>query len=282
MRVLLLFCHPVEDSYQAALHRAARAALEQAGHHVDDSTSTPKASSGALARRADRLPRPGAQSGTGPGLCRAAARSRGAGALLPGLEVRAAGDAERLFRPGVPAGRRLYLGADGKLTPTLRHIRKLGAITTYGRERWVAWLMGDPPRKLVTACCAFRSGPAPGPYLAHYHMNASTEATRARFLARSSGRWRSSSPRSARRGAGSWDRPTRRRHRSWSRAAAPGPPPRPDRPWPQPRAQRPRVDQVHPQAGAPGLGGLRGTGLERRLLGAIGAQKGLPRAPARR
>jgi NAD(P)H dehydrogenase (quinone) len=36
MRVLLLFSHPVEDSYQAALHRTARAALERAGHQVDD------------------------------------------------------------------------------------------------------------------------------------------------------------------------------------------------------------------------------------------------------
>jgi putative NADPH-quinone reductase len=36
MRVLLVFCHPVEDSYQDALHRAARAALERAGHEVDD------------------------------------------------------------------------------------------------------------------------------------------------------------------------------------------------------------------------------------------------------
>ena len=36
MRVLLIYCHPVEDSYNAALHRAARAALENAGHAVDD------------------------------------------------------------------------------------------------------------------------------------------------------------------------------------------------------------------------------------------------------
>ena len=35
MRVLLIYCHPVEDSYNAALHRAARAGLERAGHAVD-------------------------------------------------------------------------------------------------------------------------------------------------------------------------------------------------------------------------------------------------------
>ena len=36
MRVLLLFCHPVEDSYHAALHRTARGARERAGPPVDD------------------------------------------------------------------------------------------------------------------------------------------------------------------------------------------------------------------------------------------------------
>ena len=36
MRVLLLFCHPVETSFHAALHNTAKAALERAGHTVDD------------------------------------------------------------------------------------------------------------------------------------------------------------------------------------------------------------------------------------------------------
>ena len=36
MRVLLIFCHPLEHSYNAALHRAAKAALGRARHVVDD------------------------------------------------------------------------------------------------------------------------------------------------------------------------------------------------------------------------------------------------------
>ena len=36
MRVLVLFAHPVETSFQAALHGATVAALKQAGHAVDD------------------------------------------------------------------------------------------------------------------------------------------------------------------------------------------------------------------------------------------------------
>ena len=36
MRVLVLYAHPVETSYNAALHQATVAALKAAGHEVDD------------------------------------------------------------------------------------------------------------------------------------------------------------------------------------------------------------------------------------------------------
>jgi NAD(P)H dehydrogenase (quinone) len=93
--------------------------------------------------------------------------------LLPGLDLRSAGHGQRLLRSA------------GKITPNLRHIKKLAAITTYGRARWVAILMDDPPGKLATRPLRgqiHRS--ARVLYLAHYHMNVSTPATRQRFLAR--------------------------------------------------------------------------------------------------
>jgi NAD(P)H dehydrogenase (quinone) len=77
------------------------------------------------------------------------------------------------------------LGADGRLTPALGHIRKLAAVTSYGRPRWVAWLMGDPPRKLIKR--QLRRLIRPGArvrYLAHYAIDASTAASRRRFLER--------------------------------------------------------------------------------------------------
>ena len=36
MRVLVIFCHPVESSYNAALHNEVVRNLRQAGHEVDD------------------------------------------------------------------------------------------------------------------------------------------------------------------------------------------------------------------------------------------------------
>ena len=36
MRVLVIYCHPVETSYQAALHTEVLLNLRSAGHEVDD------------------------------------------------------------------------------------------------------------------------------------------------------------------------------------------------------------------------------------------------------
>jgi putative NADPH-quinone reductase len=52
---------------------------------------------------------------------------------------------DRVLIPGVS----FALGADGRMRPNLRHIKRLVAVTTYGRGRLDAWFIGDPPRKIV-------------------------------------------------------------------------------------------------------------------------------------
>jgi NAD(P)H dehydrogenase (quinone) len=186
MRVLLLFCHPVEDSYQAALHRTARAALERAGHDVDDCDLYAEGFFPVLTR-AERISYHDTAVNRAPvqpyvdRLLAAEALvlcfpvwSFGPPAMLKGFF-------DRVFLPGVS----FHLGEGGKIVPNLRHIRKLAAITTYGRARWVAFLRGAPPRKLVTRVLRFQIRPGTRVlYLAHYQMNVSTPATRERFLAR--------------------------------------------------------------------------------------------------
>lgn len=67
--------------------------------------------------------------------------------------------------------------------PSLHTIRKLTAVTTYGGSRLNAFLLGDPPRKLVKRVLRLTVKPgAPVSYLAHYSMNASTEASRKAFM----------------------------------------------------------------------------------------------------
>ena len=80
---------------------------------------------------------------------------------------------------------------DGKVQPSLHNIRKVAAVTTYGGSRFRAMLMGDPPRKLVSALLRATVKPgAPVSYLAHYSMNLSTDASREAFMAQGRGqRW---------------------------------------------------------------------------------------------
>lgn len=74
---------------------------------------------------------------------------------------------------------------DGEAVPSLHNIKKVAAITTYGGSRLRAFLMGDPPRKLINR--VLRATVKPGAqvsYLAHYSMNLSTEESRKSFMAR--------------------------------------------------------------------------------------------------
>lgn len=186
MRVLLIFCHPAQDSYNGALHRAARAALERAGHQVDDCDLYAEAFDPVLSRQEHVDYRDPAVNRAA--VARYVERVLAAEALVLcfpvwnfGLPAMLKGFFDRVFLPGVS----FDLTADGRLRPRLQHIQKVGAIATYGRARPIAWYMGDPPRRFCTR--GLRRLIRPGAriaYLAHYRMNVSTEATRTRFLAK--------------------------------------------------------------------------------------------------
>ena len=85
-----------------------------------------------------------------------------------------------MFLPGVS-----FRLVEGKVRPTLDNIRKVVAVTSYGGSRLRAYLVGDPPRKLVQRLLRVSVRPgAPVSYLAHYSMNLSTPQSRDRFMAR--------------------------------------------------------------------------------------------------
>jgi putative NADPH-quinone reductase len=69
--------------------------------------------------------------------------------------------------------------------PMLTNIQRISAVVTYGRPRWVAWYMGDPPRKIITRYMLRLTGKqARVDYHAHYHMNVATEPQLKRFMRR--------------------------------------------------------------------------------------------------
>jgi putative NADPH-quinone reductase len=97
-----------------------------------------------------------------------------------GLPAILKGFFDRVFIPGVS-----FVLVDGVAKPNLTQIRKIAGISTYGRPRWNALLVADPPRMAVTRYLKALTGwKARVEYHALYDMNRATEAQRLRFLAR--------------------------------------------------------------------------------------------------
>jgi putative NADPH-quinone reductase len=85
---------------------------------------------------------------------------------------------DRVWLPGVS-----FELVNGKVASKLRHIRKLGAVMTYGADPFRAFVAGNPPKKIVKRVLRAQIKPfAPVVFLAHYDMNRSTDETRKRFL----------------------------------------------------------------------------------------------------
>ena len=187
MRVLVVFAHPVESSYNAALHDAVVRALTRAGHAVDDLDLYAERFNPVLTRN-ERL------AYHDPGLNLAAVapyverlrRAEGIVWVFPvwtfGVPAIMKGFLDRVFLPGVA----FHLKDSGVVEPGLGNIVKMAVVTTYGRTWWRARvLVGDPIRKQMTRAVRWYFHPsARCRYLALYDMNTATEAKRNAFLAR--------------------------------------------------------------------------------------------------
>jgi putative NADPH-quinone reductase len=183
MKVLVLYAHPVETSFHAALHRVIVERLRAGGHSVDDCDLYAEDFDPRLTR-AERLSyhdERGPDDSANPYVQRLLAAEAlvlsfpvwnfGYPAILKGFF-------DRVFLPGVS-----FKLVDGKVRPSLNNIGKVVAVTSYGGSRLRAFLIGDPPRKIVNRL--LRATVKPGAavsYLAHYSMNLSTDRSRTRFM----------------------------------------------------------------------------------------------------
>jgi putative NADPH-quinone reductase len=186
MHVLLVYCHPVESSFNAALHREVLAKLQAAGHTVDDCDLYAEGFNPVLSRE-ERLGYHDVPSNQAP-LAGYVERLNRADAIVfcfPtwcfGLPAMLKGFFDRLFMPGVA----FDISDPANVKPMLTHIKRISAVVTYGRPRWVAWYMGDPPRKIVTRYMKrLTGGAAKVDFHACYHMNVATEPRLKAFVAR--------------------------------------------------------------------------------------------------
>ncbi|WP_299736622.1 NAD(P)H-dependent oxidoreductase [uncultured Roseobacter sp.] len=182
-RALVLFAHPCEESFSAALHTCVTQSLSARGWEVDDCDLNAEGFSPVLTA-AERRGYHDEASNKEP-VASYVERLRAADALVMvfpvwnfGYPAILKGFLDRVFLPGVS-----FKLEEGKVVPNLRNIRKLAAVTTYGGTRMRAAMAGDPPRRSVKRAVWHVCRPEKLRYLALYDMNRVTEQRRAQFLA---------------------------------------------------------------------------------------------------
>ncbi|NWG73142.1 MAG: NAD(P)H-dependent oxidoreductase [Rubrivivax sp.] len=189
MRVLMVYCHPLEGSYAAALRDCALQALRAGGHEVElvdlyregfDPVLGPDERRTYLADTAANV----------AGVRRHVDLLRWAEGLLfvyptwwYGPPAMLKGWFERTWLPGVAFTVPKKKG--DKQGPGMQHIRWLGCITSSGSPWWWLKVLSDPGRRLFTR--GLRALLAPRcrvTWLQLYSMNNTTDRDRAAFLDR--------------------------------------------------------------------------------------------------
>lgn len=185
MRVLVLYAHPNPESFVAALHRKVVETLRRAGHEVDDCDLYAEGFDPVLTyeERVGYLAIPENRKSVEAYVQRLE-RAEALVLVFPvwnfGFPAILKGFLDRVFLPGVS-----FKLVNGLATPNLTHLTTLVAVTTYGATRWRAFLLGDPPRKVVTRMLRVLVAPfARRHYLALHDMNRQTPEGRAAFLAK--------------------------------------------------------------------------------------------------
>jgi NAD(P)H dehydrogenase (quinone) len=188
MRILVIYCHPVPESFVAAAHQTVLEALAAAGHQVTDVDLYAEHFDPVMSRQ-ERLDYLNTQ--------RNERRVRhyddqlvGAEGLVLiypawwyGMPAMLKGYFDRVWLPGVA----FDVQPDGKVsTERLKSLRRIIVVTTYGGSRWlVRFVIGDPARKLIgRAIRALCARDCKVTWFVHYSMDSAKPRQLARFLAR--------------------------------------------------------------------------------------------------
>ena len=186
MRALIVYSHPKEGSFNAAVRDLVVAKLHNAGAEVEvidlyaegfDPTLTGDELDIYLDTEANIRP-----------VQRHVEALRRCDTLIfvyptwwYGLPAMLKGWLDRVMVPGVA----FTMPEGGDIGPGLTHITRLGVFTTCGASRWLTWTIGAPGRRTllrgVRLLCSKRVRTA---FAAHYLMDSSTPETRAAHLAR--------------------------------------------------------------------------------------------------
>jgi NAD(P)H dehydrogenase (quinone) len=184
LKVLYLYCHPLPESFHAAIRAEALGGLAEGGHEVDLCDLYAEGFNPVMSEEERR--RYHDTSKNQIGIETYVARLRAAEALVVqfptwcfGPPAMLKGFLDKVLAPGIS-----FDMSDPQNIKPLLELRLVAGIVTYGRDRLRAIAMGDPPRKLVTRYLP-RSAvvKARARYHALYHMNVASEARRKGFIA---------------------------------------------------------------------------------------------------
>ncbi len=184
MRVLYLYCHPLPESFHAASREEAIAGLKAAGHEVDLCDLYAEGFDPVLSEHGRRYYHDIAVNQTG--LEAYVERLKAAEGLVVqfptwcfGMPAMLKGFFDRLIMPGVA-----FDISNPAKVQSLLGFRRIAGIATYGRPRYMALYMGDPPRKIVKRYLRWYAAKgAKVDYHALYHLNVASEARRKGFIA---------------------------------------------------------------------------------------------------
>ena len=187
MRILLVYCHPVPESFAASIRDETIASLEARGHEVRlldlYAIGFDPVMGAEERRRYNHLP---AEHHPLPEHIAHLRWAEGLVFVYPtwwyGLPAMLKGWLDRVWAPGVAFS---MPEPNAKIGPLMTNIRLLGVITTCGAPMWWSHVVGHPGRRTITrgirALCARRCRTF---FMAHYLMDSSTDTTRRNFLAK--------------------------------------------------------------------------------------------------
>jgi NAD(P)H dehydrogenase (quinone) len=188
MRALVVYCHPREESFTAAVRDVVLARLGEAGAEVRLVDLYARGFTPALSaeEHCGYLECPQNRTGVEED-CFALAWADTLVFVYPtwwyGLPAMLKGWLDRVLLPDVA-----FLMPDAEnrtIRPGLQHISRLGVFTTCGASWWLMQLVGAPGKRTLMRGIGFLCAPRRRTvFAAHYLMDSSTSESRARHLAR--------------------------------------------------------------------------------------------------
>jgi putative NADPH-quinone reductase len=183
MRFLVVYAHPVQDSFQSVLHRQVVKALVEAGHEVDDCDLYAEGFQPVLTgeeRSAYHTANTNRRFANAD--IERLLRCQGLVLVFPtwwyGMPAILKGYFDRVWLPGVA-----FEVVEGRTRPLLRNVVRFAVVTTYGSPWWLNKLIGDPSRRVFThGICHLFAPSVRMLWLAKYGMDFIDDASRGRFL----------------------------------------------------------------------------------------------------